>query len=173
MKDANVRIVTCTGVTTSDDGPRQPVQLVGKKKVAFNIKTEKDTFLEVKQEIGRNLGKMPILDIPFTFNPSVEVGPSRQHGTLLKFFEIFLSLARDLDSLIELETLMHLPKITMKDSAVNSLQKRKTGKEMQINVQIGDYEVNSVILKLGYDINILTKQTWKSMGKPMLGWSPV
>ena len=68
---------------------------------------------------------------------------------------------------------MHLLNKTVKDSAVNSLQKRNTGKEMRMNIQIGDYEVDSVILDLGSDVNILTKQTWQSMGKPMLGWSPL
>ena len=61
----------------------------------------------------------------------------------------------------------------MKDFAMNSLQKRKIVKEMRTNVEIGDYEVESVILDLGSDVNILTKQTWKLMGKPTLGWSPV
>ena len=51
----------------------------------------------------------------------------------------FLSLARDSDSLVKLETLLHLPDKTVKDSAVNSLQKRKTDKEMRMNVYIGDY----------------------------------
>ena len=30
-----------------------------------------------------------------------------------------------------------------------------------------------VILDLGLDVNILTKQTWKLMGKPMLVWSSI
>ena len=47
----------------------------------------------------------------------------------------------------------------MKDYAVNSLKKRKTVKDMRMNVQIGDYEVDSVILDLGSDVNILTKKT--------------
>ena len=42
-----------------------------------------------------------------------------------------------------------------------------------MNIQIGDYEVDSVILDLGLDANILTKQTWQLMGKPTLGQSPV
>ena len=56
---------------------------------------------------------------------------------------------------------MHLPNKTVKDSAVNSLQKRKTGKEMRMNIHIGDYEVDWVILDLGSDVNILTKKTWQ------------
>ena len=42
-----------------------------------------------------------------------------------------------------------------------------------MNIQIGDYEVDSVILDLGSDINILTNQTQKLMGNPTLGWSLV
>ena len=56
---------------------------------------------------------------------------------------------------------------------MNSLHKKKMGREMRMNIQIGDYEVDSVILDLGSDVNILTKQTWQKMGRPTLGWSLV
>ena len=68
-------------------------------------------------------------------------------------------MARDFDTLVELETLLHHSDKTMKDSAVNSLQKRKTRKETRMNIQIGDYEVDSIILDLGSNVNILTKKT--------------
>ena len=42
-----------------------------------------------------------------------------------------------------------------------------------MNIQIGDYEVESVILDLGSDVNIMTKQTWQLMGNPTLGQSLV
>ena len=121
----------------------------------------------------RNPGKLPIVDMPFAFDPSLEARPSWKYGTLLKFFERCLSLTKDSNSLVELEVLLHLPDKTVKDSAVNSLQKRKTDKEMRMNIHIGDYEVESVILDLGSFVNILTKKTWKLMGNPTLGWSPV
>ena len=41
---------------------------------------------------------------------------------------------------------------------------------MHMNIQIGDYEVDFVILDLGSDVNILKRQTWKDMGSPMLSW---
>ena len=44
---------------------------------------------------------------------------------------------------------------------------------MRMNIQIEDYEVDSVILDLGSYVNVMTKQTWKLMGKPTLGWSSV
>ena len=46
-------------------------------------------------------------------------------------------------------------------------------KEMRMNIQIGDYEIDSVILDLGSYVNILTNHTWNLMGNPTLGWSPV
>ena len=100
MKDVDVGIVTHADATTGDDGPFQQVQLARKKKVAFDIVTEKDTFFEAKHAIGRNPGKLPIIDMPSAFDPSVEAGPSRQHGTLRKFLESFLSLVRDSNTLV-------------------------------------------------------------------------
>ena len=76
MKDVNVGIVTRPVATTGDDGPWQQVRLVDKKNVAFDIATEKDTFFGEKHAIRRNPSKLLIIDMPFYFDPSVEVGPS-------------------------------------------------------------------------------------------------
>ena len=77
MKDVDVGIVTHTDATTRDNGPHQKVHLTGKNKVAFDIATEKDTLFGEKNAIGRNPGKLPIIDMPSTFDPSIEEGPSR------------------------------------------------------------------------------------------------
>ena len=44
---------------------------------------------------------------------------------------------------------------------------------MRMNAQIGEYDVDSIILDLGLDMNILTKHTWEMMGKRKLFLSPV
>ena len=44
--------------------------------MAFDIATNKDTFFDAKNVIRRNPSKLPIIDMPFAFDPSVEVGPS-------------------------------------------------------------------------------------------------
>ena len=75
-EDVDVDIVTHVGTIAGDDGPQQLVRLASKKKISFDVATEKDTFFEEKQAIGRNPGKLPIIDMPSAFNPSVEVGPS-------------------------------------------------------------------------------------------------
>ena len=53
---------------------------------------------------------------------------------------------------------------------VHKLQKyqRRTGREMWLTVQIGNYEMDRVILDLRSDANILPKHTWQHMGEPKL-----
>ena len=42
-----------------------------------------------------------------------------------------------------------------------------------MTAQIGDYEMDYTILDLGLDVNILTRKTWESMGKPRMDYSPI
>ena len=42
-----------------------------------------------------------------------------------------------------------------------------------MTTHIGDYDIYYIILDLGLDVNILTRQTWESMNKPRLDWSPI
>ena len=58
-----------------------------------------------------------------------------------------------------------------KEKTVNRV--RRTGREMRLNAQIGEYGMTDVILDLGSEVNVLTKQTWEQMGKPTLEWSPI
>jgi len=40
-------------------------------------------------------------------------------------------------------------------------------------VEIGSYDMDGVMLDLGYNMNILAKKSWDLMGKPNLVWSPI
>ena len=44
---------------------------------------------------------------------------------------------------------------------------------MRLHAQIGEYDMKDIILDLGSEVNILTKQTWEQMGNPTLDWSPI
>ena len=59
---------------------------------------------------------------------------------------------------------------TLQDAAnrvVHHIKKYiRTGKEMRLNAQIGYYDMDEVILDLGSEVNVLTKQTWELMGSP-------
>jgi len=47
-------------------------------------------------------------------------------------------------------------------------RKRRKNKELHLNAQIGDYDVDYVVLDLGSEVNVMMKQTWALMGKPKL-----
>ena len=134
MKVVDFGVVNCIGVITKEDGPRQQVRFTRNKKVACYIVMEKDTFFEAKHAIERNPCKLPIIEMSSSFDPSVEVGPSRQDGTLQQFFESCLLLARDPEALVDIEKLLYHWDKTLKDSTVNSLQKKNTCKEMRMNI---------------------------------------
>jgi hypothetical protein len=42
-----------------------------------------------------------------------------------------------------------------------------------LNAQIGEYDIDYVVLDLGSEVNVMTKQTWALMGKPKLIYSPI
>ena len=123
--------------------------------------------------IERNTGKLLVYEMPTDFDTTLVQRPSRHHGTLQNFFKSYLLLERDPDSLDKIEILLHRPAKGRKDFTVNYLNKKNMGKEMCMNIHIGDYEVDSIILDLGLDVNILTRQTWKMIEVPMLSWSRV
>jgi hypothetical protein len=57
---------------------------------------------------------------------------------------------------------------------VNHLDtRRKTSREFRLKSNIGDFNMGDIILDLGSEVNVLPKRTWKCMGEPTLGYSPV
>ena len=44
---------------------------------------------------------------------------------------------------------------------------------MKLIAQIGEFEMDEVILDLGSKVNVLTKHTWEHMGSPKLARSPI
>ena len=63
----------------------------------------------------------------------------------------------------------------IKTKAMNKVykQKKRTGREMCMTMQIGEYEMDQFILDLGSDENFLPKKTQKNMGEPNLEWSTI
>jgi hypothetical protein len=52
-------------------------------------------------------------------------------------------------------------------------RKRRTSKELHLSAQIRDCDVDYVVLALGSEVNVMTKQTWALMGKPKMIYSPI
>ena len=44
---------------------------------------------------------------------------------------------------------------------------------MRLTAQVGEFEMDEVILDLGSEANVLNKQTWEQMGSPKLARSPI
>ena len=44
---------------------------------------------------------------------------------------------------------------------------------MRLNALIGEYEMNQVALDQGFEVNVLTKETWELMGSPKMQISPI
>ena len=44
---------------------------------------------------------------------------------------------------------------------------------MRLSVVTGSYEMDEVVLDLGFEVNVMTKQTWEIMAKPKLAFSPI
>ena len=42
-----------------------------------------------------------------------------------------------------------------------------------MNAQIGEYEIDYLVLDLGSEVNVMTKKTWALMGKPKLIYSHI
>jgi hypothetical protein len=50
---------------------------------------------------------------------------------------------------------------------------RRTSNKFRLNTNIGYFNMGDIILDLGSEVNILPNKTWKCMGDPTLGYSPV
>jgi hypothetical protein len=62
----------------------------------------------------------------------------------------------------------------MLSRALNQVsRKRRTSKELDLSAQIGDYDMDYVVLDLGSEVNVMTKKNWTLMGKPKLIYSPI
>ena len=44
---------------------------------------------------------------------------------------------------------------------------------MRLSAVIGTYETEEVVLDMGSEVNVMTRQTWEIMAKPKLTFSPV
>lgn len=94
-----------------------------------------------------------------------------------KFLETCMKLLRDSKDVNGLQRLINkcVGNTLVRPCVVRKIDKHKarTGQEMRLTVQIGEYEINQVILDLGSSKNFLPKKTWERMGKPALQWSPI
>ena len=174
--EPNAVVVTRGGATTGADQATQtdPVMHVqpqvrpaAKKKAPIDIQEQKCIFMDVCPEF--NDAEQPstssqMKDIPERFQKIFEWQSTDKISYKVSKLKLFLSsclaLIKDKEALAELEALIevlpgedHLPK------KVNSIKtKLKIGHKLRMTAQIGDYDMDYIILDLGSDVNILTRQ---------------
>ena len=105
--------------------------------------------------------------------PKPEMDPSM----LKTFLETCMKLLRYSKVLKGLQELINRCVGTMPHElhVVHKIRKHKKrmGHEMRLTMQIAEYEMVQVILDFGSYANILLKQTWERMGRPLLQRSPI
>jgi hypothetical protein len=116
--------------------------------------------------------------MPLAFDQFSSPGEGKEVSILMEFLCTFINLTKDESIVQELQNLIRQYEIGRVDpllkKEVHQLsKKRRTNKELQLNAQIGDYDIDYVVLDLGSEVNVMMKKTWALMGKPKLIYSPI
>jgi hypothetical protein len=96
----------------------------------------------------------------------------------MEFLYTCIKLVQDERAIQELQNLIRQYELGKIDPLLNREvhqigKKRRTNKEFHLNAQIGEYEIDYVVLDLGSEVNVMMKQTWTLMGKLKLIYSPI
>jgi hypothetical protein len=116
--------------------------------------------------------------VPHVYDRAMPEKPLGRLGTLMDFLRICVELIKYeivLNALYEImdHCVQGRETLTTQRVVNQVLNKKRTNGEFRLSSHIGEYDVDNVILNLGYDVNVLPKKTWEMMGKPKLIWSHV
>jgi len=155
-EDPNVNIVLLSGIAMGDDKGKQPedsawVHNAPMKDAEFDLKRTQETFMEAKKSFvdASTSGSKD--------RPELKMDPSM----ITTFLETCMKLLRDIKTIKGLQELINRCARTAPGElhVVRKIGKHKMriGREMRLTVQIGEYEMDQVILDLGLDVNVLPK----------------
>jgi hypothetical protein len=116
--------------------------------------------------------------MPQVFDPSASPTEGKWVRKLMEFMYTYVKLIQDKGIVQELQYLIKQYELGKIDPLLNrevhqNGQRRRKNKELHLNAQIGEYEINYVVLDLGSEVNVMMKYTWALMGKPKLIYSPI
>jgi hypothetical protein len=116
--------------------------------------------------------------MPQAFDQSASPKYGKEVSKLIEFLYTCLKLIRDENVVQELQNIIRQYELGKVDPLLNRVvhqigKKRRTNKELHLNAQIGEYDIDYMVLDLGSKVNVMTKQTWALMGKPKLIYSPI
>ena len=117
-------------------------------------------------------------EIPLAFDQSTSPKEGKQVSKLMEFLYTCIKLIQDESVVQELQNLIRQYELGKIDPLLNRevhqiAKKRRTNKELHLNAEIREYDIDYVVLDLGSEVNVMTKKTWALMGKPKLIDSPI
>jgi hypothetical protein len=107
-----------------------------------------------------------------------EVHPGNQVSCIKTFLQSCIQLFKVPSFVLVLQNLLDRCTTNsegkLEQRIVNQLHaKRRNSREFRLNANIEYFNMGDVILDLGFEVNVFPKKTWKCMGEPTLGYSPV
>jgi hypothetical protein len=167
-EDPRVTIITRGGVVTGEDRvtpgntiEESRVRRVVEKTQVFDPRKEKKTFEEARREFGRDRDsssktqpEVKECGMPLEFDQSTLPGEGKEVRNLMEFLCICINLIKDERVVQELQNLIRQYEIGRVDPVLNkevhqASRKRRKNKELHLNSQIGDYDIDYVVLDLG------------------------
>jgi hypothetical protein len=114
--------------------------------------------------------------MPLAFDHFVPLKQGKEVNNFVNFLYTCINLSKHERHVQELQHLIRQYYIGRIDPLlsrdVNQIsRKRRTSKELHLSAHIGDYDVDYVVLDLGSEVNVMTKQTWELMAKTKLIYS--
>ena len=152
------------------------------KATALDLQKNKETFHEAKasfDEPTQSGSQVPpsrgvAQQVPCVNNPeqipqdttSGRCDKDESTGNVQSFLRSCLKLLRNEKAIGELQRIIdQCQQPSLLDSAHrvvhNITGHTRTGREMKLTAQIGEFEMDEVVLDLGSQVNVLTKQTWE------------
>ena len=173
-----LNVVTRSGATmqvqnTEKQSVEAWVRKTPEKIPAFDIDREKETFMDAKRDFADPGTLVATAHQHQQQLQSQEASPD-QVSTLTSFLQSCMKLLINQNALNELQKILKsCESQRSSDKGKNVNRVRRTGRQMRLHAQIGEYDMTDIILDLGSEVNVLNKQTWEQMRKPKLEWSPI
>jgi hypothetical protein len=162
-----------------DSGVRKEIE----KTQTFDAKKESQLFEEARKEFKGDQGsssntwpEVREYGMPLAFDQFALTKQGQEVRKLMEFLYTCIKLIQDESIVQELHNLIRKYDIgriyPLLNKEVHQLSnKRRTNKELHLNAQIGEYDIDYVVLDIGSEFNVMMKQTWPLMGKEKLIYS--
>ena len=120
----------------------------------------------------------PEYEMPLLLDHTNEIHSMGQVSTIKGLLQSCVKVLNDPSSVKILQNILEKCNIEtegkLEPKIVNNLHtRRRTSREFRLNANIGDFNMEDIILDLGFEVNVLPKKTWQCMGEPTLGYSSV